>query len=76
VGIAKEIEKRIEPVYYNQGVVTNYITPWSGDLLQKVTVPRLVNEVLTWNPKFHCHVHKRLTVIPVVSQMNPIHIFH
>jgi hypothetical protein len=28
---------------------------------------------ISWNPKFHCRVHKSLPPIPILSRMNPIY---
>jgi hypothetical protein len=29
---------------------------------------------ISWNPKFHCRIHKSSTIFPILSHTNPIHI--
>jgi hypothetical protein len=52
------------------------MTPWSKDLLEKLTVPQLFKKLPAFNLNpFVCYsIHKNLTPDPILSQINPFHI--
>jgi hypothetical protein len=51
------------------------LTPWSRVLFEKLVVAQLANEFQAWNPKIHYRVHKSPPMDPVLSQINPFHMF-
>jgi hypothetical protein len=56
-------------------VPQNLLTPWNRVLLRENNGSTFNQEILhtVWSPKFYCRVYKSPLLVPVSSQMNPVH---
>jgi hypothetical protein len=55
-------------------MLNNQLNSWNRLLLRKLIVAQLGKKFhILWNPEFHYRFHNSRPLVPILSQLNPVH---
>ena len=72
----RSTEVSLHPTYLLSYLLACLLTPWSRVFLEKLTGPQVVKKFPSFHgtPKVHYRVYKCPPPLPILSQINPIHV--